>query len=156
MSLNELEKKSINLTILGKFVNKLLSNSLWLIVFRKCFSLVKIYSTFAWHILSLNFWSSLINSWYLVFEVYFSPHQRNIVCEYKIHGKSIIFTCFWYWCWENLLFNVKLKLLINFNFSQLHCSSKQVFLKVWQTWQESTCVGVFFKKTCRLKTCNFI
>ena len=56
---------------------------------------------------------------YLVFEVYFSPHQRNIVCEYKLHGKSIMFTLFWYWCWKNLLFNVKLK-LINFNFSQLH------------------------------------
>ena len=35
-------------------------------------------------------------------------------------------------------------------------SSKQVFLKVLQTSQESTCVGVFLKKTCRLKACNFI
>ena len=35
-------------------------------------------------------------------------------------------------------------------------SSKQVFLKVSQTSQESTCVGVSFIKTCRLKACNFI
>ena len=34
-------------------------------------------------------------------------------------------------------------------------SSKKVFLKVSQTSQESTCGGVFFKKTCRLKTCIF-
>ena len=47
-------------------------------------------------------------------EVYFSSHQRNIVCEYKLHGKPIMkyqsWTCFWYWCWKNLFFNVKLKL----------------------------------------------
>ena len=35
-------------------------------------------------------------------------------------------------------------------------SSKQVSLKVSQTSQESTCVGVSFEKNCRLKTCNFI
>ena len=35
--------------------------------------------------------------------------------------KTNIFTCFWYWCWKNLFFNVKLKLLMNnFNFSQFH------------------------------------
>ena len=27
---------------------------------------------------------------YLVFEVNFSPHQRNIVCKYKLRGKSIM------------------------------------------------------------------
>ena len=32
-SLNELGEKSVNLTILGKFVNKPQSNSHWLIVF---------------------------------------------------------------------------------------------------------------------------
>ena len=26
----------------------------------------------------------------LLFGVYFSPHQRNIVCEYKLHGKRIM------------------------------------------------------------------
>ena len=35
-------------------------------------------------------------------------------------------------------------------------SSKQLFLKVLQTSQESTCVRVSFKKTCTLKACNFI
>ena len=35
-------------------------------------------------------------------------------------------------------------------------SSKQVFLRVLQTSQESTCVGVCFLKTCRLKVCIFI
>ena len=34
--------------------------------------------------------------------------------------------------------------------------SKQVFLNVLQTSQESTCVGVSFYKSCRLKACNFI
>ena len=34
--------------------------------------------------------------------------------------KTNIFTCFWYWCWKNPFFNVKLKLLKNFNFSQFH------------------------------------
>ena len=27
---------------------------------------------------------------YLVFEVNFSPHQRNIVCKYKLRGKPIM------------------------------------------------------------------
>ena len=31
-----------------------------------------------------------------------------------------------------------------------------LFLKVSQTSQESSCIGVSFKKTCRLKACNFI
>ena len=31
----------------------------------------------------------LINSRYLVFGVYFSPHQRNAVCEYKLYVKPI-------------------------------------------------------------------
>ena len=73
-------------------------------------------------------------------EVYFSSHQRNIVCEYKLHGKPIMkyqsWTCFWYWCWKNLFFNVKLKLLmINFNVSQFHehifrSSRSQMFFKI--------------------------
>ena len=56
----------------------------------------------------------------------FLPHQRNIiVCKYKLHGKPIMkyqsWTCFWYWCWKNLFFISKLKLLIiNFNFPQFH------------------------------------
>ena len=25
-----------------------------------------------------------------MFGVYFSPHQRNIVCKYKLHGKPIM------------------------------------------------------------------
>ena len=32
----------------------------------------------------------LINSRYLVLDAYFSPHQRNIVYEYKLHGKPIM------------------------------------------------------------------
>ena len=83
----------------------------------------------------------LISSRYLVFGVYYLPHQRNIiVCNYKLYGKSIVkhqsWTCFWYWCWKNLFFNVKLKLLmINFNFSQFHehifkSSRSQIFFKI--------------------------
>ena len=32
----------------------------------------------------------LFNSRYLVFGVHFSPHQRNIVCEYKLYEKPIM------------------------------------------------------------------
>ena len=60
--------------------------------------------------------------------------------QYRLHGKPIIkyqsWTCFWYWCWKNLFFNVKLKLLmINFNVSQFHehifrSSRSQIFFKI--------------------------
>ena len=57
----------------------------------------------------------------VLFGVYFSPYQRNIICEYKLHGKPIMkyqsWTCFWYWCWKNLFLNVKLKLLFFLFFS---------------------------------------
>ena len=46
-----------------------------------------------------------------VSEVYFSSHQRNIVCETNHEVKTNIFPFFW--CWKNLFFNVKLKLLRN-------------------------------------------
>lgn len=41
--------------MLDNFVNKPKSNFYWLIVFEKCFSLVKILSTSAWNIILLNF-----------------------------------------------------------------------------------------------------
>ena len=49
-------------------------------------------------ILSFNqLTDELGRNWSLL--VYFSPHQRNTVCEYKIHGKPIMKylsrTCFW-------------------------------------------------------------
>ena len=136
MSLNELGEKSQATIILGEFVNKPKSNSHWLIVFGKCFSLVKTRSHnmfFSW-----TFDLLLINSRYLVIGAYFSPPQRNIVCEHKLHGKPIMkylsWTCFWYWCWRNLFFNVKLKLLMN-KFSQFHdhvfrSSRSQIFSKI--------------------------
>ena len=81
-----------------------------------------------------------INPRYLVFGVYFSPYQRNIVCEYKLHGKPIMkyqsWTCFWYWCSRNQFFNVKLKLLMNkflfFSVSWTHFQ-KQPFADVLKT-----------------------
>ena len=42
LSLNELGEKSRATIILGKLVNRPTSNSPWLLVFGKCFSLVKI------------------------------------------------------------------------------------------------------------------
>ena len=42
LGLNELGEKSQATIILGRFVNKPQSNSHWLIVFGKCFSLAKI------------------------------------------------------------------------------------------------------------------
>ena len=77
-----------------------------------------------------------------MFQVYFLPHQRNIiVCKYKLHEiwtimKYRSWTFFWYWYWKNLFFNVKLKLLmIKFNFSQFHehifrSSRSQMFFKI--------------------------
>ena len=62
-----------------------------------------------------------------MFEVYFSPHQRN-VCEYKLHGKPIMKEKQTFSLVSDIkskkisFFNVKLKLLINFNFSQFHVS----------------------------------
>ena len=121
-------------------MNKPKSNSHWLIAFGK----FKAHSHdifFSW-----TFDLLLINSRYLVIGVYFSPHRRNIVCEYKLHDKPIIkylsWTCFWHWCWKNLfLLNVKLKLLVNKilklwnNFSQFHghifrSSRSQIFFKI--------------------------
>ena len=67
--------------------------------------------------------------WYLVFRVYFSLHQRNIVCKYKLHRKLVVkqqtyllvsdidleITCFL------MLKNLKkYNLWINFNFSQFY------------------------------------
>ena len=40
--------------------------------------------------------------------------------------------------------------------SHLQCSSKQMFLNVSPSSQQSTCVGISFKKTCKLKACNII
>ena len=83
--------------------------------FRKMFfiaqNLKHVYMT---HFFSWTFYHLLINSIYLVFEVYLSPHPRNIVWEHKLMGnqlwsKTNIFTCFWYWCWKNLFFKWKIK-----------------------------------------------
>ena len=66
-------------------------------------------------------------------------HTRNIVCEYKLHGKLIMkyqsWTCFWYWCWKNLFFNVKLIKLNMNKFSQFHehifrSSRSHMFFKI--------------------------
>ena len=61
-----------------------------------------------------------------MFEVYFSPHQRN-VCEYKLHGKPIMKEKQKFSFVSGIdvekfrFFNVKLN-LINFYFSQFHVS----------------------------------
>ena len=93
---------------------------------------------FTWHIIFLNFDLLLINSRYLVTGVYFLPHQRNIVCEHKLHGKSIMkylsWTSFWHWCWKHLFLNVKLKLLMNkfsqFYYTVFRSSRSQMFFKI--------------------------
>ena len=63
---------------------------------------------FIWHILFLNFWSSF---------VYFSAHQRNIVCEYKLHGKHELVSNID--VEKNSFWNVKLKLLFFYLFFYL-------------------------------------
>ena len=86
--MNEVGEKSQATIIVGKFVNKPQSNSLWLIVFGNSFH----WSKRAFHARSRDMFFSwtfdllLINSSrYLLFTAYFSPHQRNIACEYKLH-----------------------------------------------------------------------
>ena len=104
----------------------------------------------------------LINFRYLVFGVYFSSLQRKILCEYKLHEKPIM--KYWYWCWKNLFYNVKLKLFINqFQFFMImimisfmimdtfseaavcRCSLKQMLLKILQYSELKTVsnAGVF-------------
>ena len=60
--------------------------------------------------------------------------------EYKLHGKPIMKyqsrTCFWCWCWKNLFFNVKLKLMKIFKFFSVSLntlsgsSHSQIFFKI--------------------------
>ena len=89
--LNELGEKLQATIILGKFVNKSYANSHWLIVFGKCFPLVKIKARSHDVFFSWVFNLFLINtSRDLVLGVYFTPLQRNIGCEYKLHGKPIM------------------------------------------------------------------
>ena len=84
-----------------------------------------------WHIHFLNFDLLLINSnRYLVFRVYFSPCQRNIVREWiktsretNHEMKANIFTCFWHWCWKNWVMN-------NFYKQILRSNCLQMFFKI--------------------------
>ena len=89
LSLNELGEKSRATIILGKFVKKPKSNCHWLIVSGKCFSLVRILK----HVHMAYSFLELLIFFCLTLEVicvYFSPHQRNNVREYKLHGKPIM------------------------------------------------------------------
>ena len=46
-------------------------------------------------------------------------------------NKANIFTCFWYWCWKNRFFNVKLTLYINNFYKHIFRSNfLQIFFKI--------------------------
>ena len=89
--------------------------------------------------------------------VYFSPHQRNIARECKLHGgvrkiaseenflpaligkpimKYLSWTCFWYWCWKKPFFWCKIKtryeknLIFQFHENTFRNSSSQMFFKI--------------------------
>ena len=82
LSLNELGEKSQSAITLGKFSTKSQSNSYWLIVFGKCFSLVKIKACSQDVFFSWSFDLILINSGrYLLFGVYFSLGLTNCIKE---------------------------------------------------------------------------
>ena len=75
---------------------------------------------------------------YLVFRAYLSSWQRNIVCEWiqtsqetNHEIKANIFTYFWYWCWKNRFFNVRLNLFMNNFYKHIFRSSRlQMFFKI--------------------------
>ena len=75
---------------------------------------------------------------YLVFTVYFSLCRRNILCgwiqtsrETNHEIKANIFTSFWYWCWENRFFSVRLNLVMNDFYKHIFKISRlQMFLKI--------------------------
>ena len=104
--LNELGEKSRATIILGKFVNKQKWHSHWLFFIGQ--NLKHVHMTYSFLELLTFFCLTLEVIW-----VYFSPHQRNIVREYKLHGKPIMkylaWTYFWYWSWKNPIFWCKTK-----------------------------------------------
>ena len=127
MSLNELWEKSYVTIILGKSVNKFSEN-----VFHWSeFEAISHDIFFSW-----TFDLLLINpSRYLLFGVYFSPHHRNIVSEYKrmkwnqSWNKSKHFQLFLSWNKNKHLH------LFFFFFSQFHenifrSSCSQMFFKI--------------------------
>ena len=71
-------------------------------------------------------------------EFYFSPHQRIyrpwIQTSWETNHEIPKWTCLWHWCWKNLFFDVKLKLMMN-KFSQFHehifrSSRSHMFFKI--------------------------
>ena len=101
--------------------------------------MVKIESTFTCMFFSWTFDLLLINfSKNLLFGVYFSPHQRNILCDYKLQMKPIMKQHFSqiYWCKKTQFSNVKLKSLwtifncFNFMVQFLWRSHSQMFFKI--------------------------
>ena len=82
----------------------------------------------------------LINSRYLFRKLFITTPKKccmRIQTSWETNHeiKTNIYTCFWYWRWKNVFFNVKLKLLINFDFSQFHqhifrSSRMQMFFKI--------------------------
>ena len=139
MSLNELGEKLWGTIVLGKFVNNPESNSHWLLLFGKCFHWSKFKARSHDIFFSWTFDLILINSRYLV--LFISHYIKEILyvntnfMGSQLWSKTNIFSCFWDWCWKNLFFNEKLKLLLSFDFSQFHehiCRSShtQMFFKI--------------------------
>ena len=86
--------------------------------FRKIFfvgqNLKHVHMTYSFLELLIFFWLTLDHHTKEILHVN-TNFMRN-----QSWSKKIIFIYFWYRCWKNLFFNIKLKLLINFNFSQFH------------------------------------
>ena len=89
LCLNELSKKLQATIIFGNFVNNPLSNSYWVIAFRKPFSLVKIWNSFMWAFLSWTFDLLFINSSrYFSFEfLLLTLSKKEILCVNKWWNK---------------------------------------------------------------------
>ena len=100
-------------------------------------NLKHVHMTYSFLELLIFFWLTLL---FIVWNLFITTSKKyriwiQISWETNPEVKTNIFTCFWYWCWKNLFLNVKLKLLIYFNFSQFHehiCRSShmQMFFKI--------------------------
>ena len=95
-----------------------------------------VHMTYSFLELLIFFWLTLL---FIVWNLFITTSKKyriwiQISWETNPEVKTNIFTCFWYWCWKNLFLNVKLKLVIYFNFSQLH---EHIF--------RSSCTQMFFK-----------
>ena len=118
---------SMNFLIQSQNIMKII---LWKFLIGRC---AKVYAPkrveFEWtfDLLLINF--TVVRVYFSVFltmpRKYFMWMNINFMGN-RSWNKANIFTCFWYWCWKNRFFNVKLNLFMNYFYKCCicKCSSK--------------------------------